>query len=89
MAGRFRTSLFPDVLRSLAPLRGAYGLLISTTHTTNVLILYGDEYDSQIISHKLKTLRLPTLTSSIITVEGCGLTIAHAYLEKFKSKLAP
>ena len=38
-----------------------------------------------IVSHKLKTLLASSLTStncqrlSIITVEGCGLTIAHAY----------
>ena len=50
-----------------------------------------DEYDSQmkyrfnaIVSHKLKALLASSLTStnckrlSIMTVEGCGLTIAHA-----------
>ena len=49
-----------------------------------------NEYDLQmsknaIISHKLKALLASSLTStnckrlSIIIVEGCGLTIAHAY----------
>ena len=48
-----------------------------------------------IVSHKLKALLASSFTStnckrlSIMIVEGCGLTIAHAYFGKSKSKLVP